>query len=424
MLKKLIGLLVGVSLIMGLCSIAYSQKTLRVMFWGGMVKRGWFEEISKFFIAEHPEYKKVELIQAQTGYNQKLLQMVAARDFPDVTNINPTLVGVLAPKYLMNLSEKMKAAGVTEKDYWDMALDVVTLDNHYDKGDPIFAVPLGVGNDLLAYNERIFKENGIAFPTEEWTWKGEFLTVAKKLTRGDQYGFMGYRIDENRPLPILIRAFGGRRYSEDYKRCVVNTPEAIEGIRFLQDLIYKYKVAPTPAEKEAMVVTGLSSGKIGMQIIGSYMTPGLADAMEDPWNMTLLPKGPAGRFTSFYGGNLGIFKKAKHPEAAWEYIKLTVYDFRGWDVQSFHQGFNIPSLKKYANSYAFMNLGKIPGQPSNYKAKIEAMKDAFPVVPVLPNAYEISQVWDRAMDLLFLNKISPEDFAEKVEKEINELLQQ
>ena len=421
MFKKFVGLLVGISLVIGCCSVAYSEKTLRVMFWGGVVKRGWFEEINKFFLAEHPEFKKVELIQAQTEYEQKLLQMIAGGDFPDVTNINSTLVGTLGTKYLTKLNEKMKAAGVTEEDYWEMALDMVTPDGHYDKGDPILAVPLGVGNDLLAYNERIFEENGIAFPTEEWTWEGEFLTVAKKLTRGDQYGFAGYDLDQ-RPLAIFIRAFGGRRYSEDYRRCVVNTPEAIEGIKFLQDLIYKYKVAPTPAEQEAMVVTGLSSGKVAMELIGSYMTPGLATAMEDPWNIALLPKGPAGRFTTFYGGNLGILKGAKYPEAAWEYIKLTVYDFRGWDVQSFHQGFNIPSLKKYANSYAFMNLGKIPGQPSNYKAKIESMKYAFLYNVVLPNAYKIDQVWGRALDLLFLNKISPKDFAEKVEKEVNELL--
>ena len=421
MLKKLIGLLVGVSLIIGLSSMAYSQKTLRVMFWGGAVKRGWFEQINEFFVAEHPEYK-VELIQAPTEYNQKLLLMIAGKDFPDVTNINPTLVGELAPKYLMDLDEKVKAAGVTEEDYWDMLLDMVSPDNWYDEGDPIFAVPLGCGTDVLAYNERIFEENGIAFPTEEWTWKGEFLTAAKKLTKGDQYGFMGYRI-ENRPLATLIRAFGGRRYSEDYRRSAVNTPEAIEGIEFLQDLIYEYKVAPTPAEKEAMVVTGLSSGRIAMQLIGNYMTPGLAASMEDPWNITVLPKGPAGRFTALYAGYLGILKGAKYPEAAWEYIKLTVYDFRGWDVQAFQQGFNIPSLKKYADSYAFMNLGRIPGQPSNYKAKIEAMKDAFPVWEVLPNSYEIDQVWERAMDLLFLNNISPKGFAEKIEKETNELLQ-
>ena len=44
----------------------------------------------------------------------------------------------------------------------------------------------------------------------------------------------------------FILQWGGRIYSEDGTRCVVDSPEAVAGVQYLHDLIYRHHVMPGP----------------------------------------------------------------------------------------------------------------------------------------------------------------------------------
>jgi multiple sugar transport system substrate-binding protein len=60
---------------------------------------------------------------------------------------------------------------------------------------------------------------------------------------------------ENEYLQFVYQ-WGGRMYSADGTRCVIDSPEAIAAVQFMADLIYRYKVSPSPVEETGMATTG------------------------------------------------------------------------------------------------------------------------------------------------------------------------
>ncbi|MCX6358632.1 MAG: extracellular solute-binding protein [Armatimonadetes bacterium] len=114
-----------------------------------------------------------------------------------------------------------------------------------------------VGADAVWFNKSIFDREGIPYPKGPWRWP-EFIKLAQRLTHRDangratQFGFMC----EWWQWLHFVYQFGGRVYSEDGTRCVVDSPETVAAVQLLYDLIYKYKVMPSPVEEAAMATQG------------------------------------------------------------------------------------------------------------------------------------------------------------------------
>jgi len=86
--------------------------------------------------------------------------------------------------------------------------------------------------------------------------------------------------------PTFIRQFGGRIFSTDGTRCIVDSAESIAGIQLMHDLTYKYGVMPSAAEEAAMATQGgwgsgtitlFSGGKAAMAIGGRWWLCTLRD---------------------------------------------------------------------------------------------------------------------------------------------------
>src|SRR5262249_55920560 len=56
--------------------------------------------------------------------------------------------------------------------------------------------------------------------------------------------------------PQFVMQWGGRIYTEDGTRCVVDSPAAGAGGQVLHDPIYRYHVMPSPVEEAAMATQG------------------------------------------------------------------------------------------------------------------------------------------------------------------------
>ncbi len=198
-------------------------------------------------------------------------------------------------------------------------------------GKQIVALPENSGTYNLFYNKKLFREAGIPYPQRGWTWQ-DCLNAAVKLTK--------YKTVAGRQVPVqkgiyvadgwwpyFVYNWGGRLFSPDGKRCVLDSNEAKAGMRFMSDLKLKYHVAPSSSEAQSLAPTGsyggdfllFSQGKVAMVVIGRFMISQYRLQKDLDWDVAYMPKGPFP--TNVYGGkSYGIPRTSRHKDAAVKFV--------------------------------------------------------------------------------------------------------
>ena len=115
----------------------------------------------------------------------------------------------------------------------------------------------------LFYNTTHFAEAGIGAPPRSWE---ELVAVARKLVRadGDRVVRSGADLGANdwHWLPLLWGA--GGEFAKDGK-IVQNSPEGVETLQYLADLVTRHRVMGRPAP-----AGGFDGGNVGVSIFGSW----------------------------------------------------------------------------------------------------------------------------------------------------------
>jgi multiple sugar transport system substrate-binding protein len=175
------------------------------------------------------------------------------------------------------------------------------------------------------YNKAMFDAANVAYPDETWDW-AKLVAAAHSLTKDtngdgkpDQWGFYTETSDMENYWSSLVWQNGGEVISPDKKSTLLGTDQAVGGLQFLQDLIWKEKVMPEPA---LFAETGdaFEQGLAAMEINGSWLVPTDLAAGID-LGIAPIPSGPAGRFTTVNPTGAVVYKGTKSPDAAWEFVK-------------------------------------------------------------------------------------------------------
>lgn len=120
-----------------------------------------------------------------------------------------------------------------------------------------YGFPTNAAANAIWINKDLFDRARIPYPEGPWTWE-EFIPLAKRLTKRDANGRpqqFGFLCDWWNWQQFILQ-WGGRIYSEDGTRCVVDSPEAVAAVQFLHDLIYVHRIMPSPVEEAAMATSG------------------------------------------------------------------------------------------------------------------------------------------------------------------------
>ncbi|MGI6149665.1 MAG: ABC transporter substrate-binding protein [Limnochordia bacterium] len=122
----------------------------------------------------------------------------------------------------------------------------------YYKGE-LYGVPFNRSTPLLYYNKEMFREAGLGEDPPK-TWE-EVLEFAKKLTKpasGDQDATWGFQIVPNFWFfEAMVWQFGGEMADDSTGQLLYDGPQAVEALKFWQDLIHVHQVARCPAGEEA-----------------------------------------------------------------------------------------------------------------------------------------------------------------------------
>jgi multiple sugar transport system substrate-binding protein len=201
-------------------------------------------------------------------------------------------------------------------------------------------------NQMLIFNKDMFKARHVAFPNNHWTLN-DMLKAAKKLVgvyslphdktararwaipiQEDEYRVNGY-----------IYPFGGNWLTapdkHGHQSCGLTSKGSRAGLTWWRNLIWKYHVAPTPAQQTAAGgdFSGFQNERFAMYYVGpwalNYLVKPSAYTGNKPvpwgWGVALNPSNPA--HPSQVGKGVvdpaieAVYSGSKHKHAAWEFVK-------------------------------------------------------------------------------------------------------
>lgn len=343
--------LLFVSLI-GLLGTTFAQDPVELVFtfWGSPQEKTDVEGMVAAFNESHPNIKVEAQYIPNTGYEEKIATMVASGNPPDVAYLSgPTALQLAGQGQLLDLSE-----------YLGPQIDERLPNTYYRQGNAIIGASIGEVA-LMYYNKKLFDDAGLPYPPskveEAWTWD-EFVEVAQKLTKDrngndatspdfDPSQIETFGVAFNNTLTgymPFVYSNGGKFASEDGTELLLNQPEAVEALQNMQDLIYKYHVAPSPAQSESLPSTDIlmQTGKVAMDINGHWKVLDYSQLNLD-WGMAVLPyfQEPV---TMFNASARVIFSSTEHPEEALEFYK---FHTNPEVVSLFKKGLWMPNFVEY-----------------------------------------------------------------------------
>jgi multiple sugar transport system substrate-binding protein len=296
------------------------EATITYSIWGDPSEIKSQQAVVDAFHAVSPKITVKVTVSDWDTYWDKLQTGIAGGDAPDVFAMD----GPLFPDYqsrgvLLDLKPYIDKSGYDLGQLADQAVGDFTTETGQ------FGLPRDLNVIALFYNKAMFDAAGVAYPDDTWDW-AKLVENAKKLTKDtngdgkpDQWGFYTETSDMENYWSSLVWQNGGDIISPDKKTTLLGTDQAIGGLQFLQDLIWKEKVMPEPA---LFAETGdaFEQGKAAMEANGSWLVPThLAAGIQ--LGIAPLPKGPAGQATSINPTGAVVFKGSKSPDAAWEFVK-------------------------------------------------------------------------------------------------------
>ncbi len=210
------------------------------------------------FEAAHPGVT-VNALETPPEFDTQLLVDLAAGTAPDIWNQDAsTLARLVDSGYVLDMNECV--ALVPELNL-DRFFPSVLAIHQREEGGPIYGLPNDFTPMVIYYNTKAFERAGVEPPTAGWTWE-EFRETAQKLTL-DANGNNATSPDFD-PENVVQWGFRVRRFAFEWLYRVwqngsdvispdgttasgyLDSPESIEAITWLRDLVTEAKAAPPP----------------------------------------------------------------------------------------------------------------------------------------------------------------------------------
>lgn len=260
---------VGLTARRGEASVSRDQTTLRVVgFEVSPSEKGTPLDLAyqKFLATFQQAHAGIKVTSLPTppDFDTKMLVDLAAGTAPDVWSQDAsTLAPLVHGNYVLDMRKcttAVPALNLTR--FFPTVLAI-----HKGPDGSVYGLPNDFTPMMIYYNALDFKRANVPPPTADWTWN-DLLKMAQKLTLDNkgrnrldaafddkhvvQWGFRVrkytfewlYRLWEN----------GSDVVSPNFKTATgyLDSPQSMQALQFMQDLVLKYKVAPTPSALDQM----------------------------------------------------------------------------------------------------------------------------------------------------------------------------
>ncbi len=413
-LGKGLCLLLGVLLIVPGCGLDTPPRT-KIRFWNGFTGPDGrtMLKLVKQFNQENPDVQVLmQRMDWATYYNKIFVAGLGGRA-PEVFVIHADYMErFLQADFLRPVDDLMRGPlGLDESDFVEGAWKAVESEGKH------YAVPLDIHNLGLYYNNALFREAGIVDDQgrpRPPANREQFLDAVARLTRDlngdgatDQWGYIFTWFRTN--FLTVLHQWEGECFTPDKKTCILNSPENVEALQFCVDLIWKYRVSPSPENFDAWI--GFRQGKVGMAFEGIYMIADLERQKDLDFSGAPLPvlgKQPAAWANSH---TLCLSKglQGEQLDAAWRFVRFLSENSLDWAV-----GGQIPVRKSLLETERFQAM-KVQ---SEFARQIPYLRFA----PRIPFIAEFLTEVDAAVEKALRGSASPQQALDEATENTNRII--
>ena len=390
---------------------AADETVLTVMHWsgeGGQEEDKIVEDSLRAFEAANPGVRVKRLNPGDAGsFYTKLQTMMAAGEAPDVFYVgyervaNFASLDLLRPidDFVAREDAARKAGDATALDlaaFYPQTVDAFRFDGRRVGTGALYGIPKDFTTVGFYYNKDLFRQAGLAFPTNAWTWD-DYIAAARKL--GQLPGITG---SEFVTWPVMVRTYlrteGCEAIDDNLEQIRVSEPNAVAALERLR--AWRHGEENTLTSGKSKIATGASvflGGKVGMAgpfgrwVVPSYRNipkPGEPGGFE--WDFAPLPKGSA-EANCVLTVSWSIARHTEHPEESWKLVKWLT-DAKSQAANA-RLGLAIPTMQSVAASDAFLDA-TLP--PANNQGYLDAIPES--VVVGWPADPTFEQILGSTMD--------------------------
>ena len=413
-LKSIISLLLLFLILLPGCS--KQKKELTIWVGGAPNEIAFWEEIINEF--QKDSGIPVQLIRQPTYTDQRrqalVISLEAKQPNPDLFLMDVVWIKQFVESgWLQPLDSFIKEDNFSTDIFFKKIIEQVNMYN-----GKIYALPVFLDVGLLYYRSDLLNKYDYGNPPETWE---QLLEEAQNISKKEKINGFVWQGAQYEGLVCTFNEFinsnnGGFFHNGEFR---INTQGNIEALKFMQNLIWKYKISPenTFTEmKEEEVRRNFQSGDALFERNWTYAWK-LHQSNDSPvkgkTGVTTLPHFANGKSSSTLGGwHIGLSKYSDMKKEAWELIKYIIsYDVQkkmimtiGWNPAR-KDVYDDPDVKK-----------EIP-QVNILKETLETSVAR----PSLPYYSELSEIIQRYVNNCLANKINSKEALNKIQKEAEKL---
>jgi multiple sugar transport system substrate-binding protein len=296
-----------------------------------------------------------------------------------------------------------------------------------------YGVPTNSAANAIWINKDAFQAAGIPLPKTPWTWD-QFILLAQKLTIRDKDGRptqFGFLMDWWN-FGHFEATFGGHLFTPDGTQCALNSPGNIQALQLMHDLVYKYRVTPSPVEESGMASTGgwgsgttnlFGAKRAAMALGGRWWLANLRTMQGQHLSVVESPYGTV-RAASTNGRGTLINVKSPHREEALQFLLYLASP--EYEKLIDQQADGIAAFKKYCQGPAFELNPEHPEENYNDAWRAASEEAVAPETSPYVNGQVVENILNKQIDLVKSDVKTPaqamKDAADQVNAEIQKKL--
>lgn len=360
------------------------------------------------FEEENPDITVNVTNAAFEDYFTQLKTQIAGNTAPDTFELNyENFVSFAASGALLDLEAQIGDGGIDPAAFYPKAYDAFNYDGIQ------YGLPESFSVVVLYYNQDLFDQAGLEYPTEEWTWEDEQAAAEAIRALGDDiYGV--YQPVQFFEFYKVLAQNGGEFFNADLTEATFNSPEGVEAAEWLVEKVGT--TMPTDAQRDGRGDDLLfMDGKVGMWHTGIWMFGLLADGMEGNWDIAVEP-GNTQRASHFFANAAVASATTEHPEAAAKWLQFLAASEVTVD-ERLNGNWELPAV--FDDTLLAPYLEQSP--PANRQAVFDALEGVV-VPPVIERQQELQDIVTLYLQRAVIGELSVEDALDQAKAEVDALL--